>query len=231
MKHLKLNHQTYPLIPLPTFIARWCLPVEFCVAYFEPKEPSGLGKLAGAGPALALVKERLLQAVPEVLTLDNLMTYAEGLGHVFEHELTAANAQIGLRPPEIEFAVAGFEDILRSVVYKLIQLRHLYRHDIKQIEQTFDFSAIYQDWLDDSTRLSGVTHTYPHASTQFEVKVLYNVYGRVGLAVTVQAETHYIYDPALGCPAANYMMTLGEAVAEAMCHNFCQDDFVTRPSR
>ncbi len=220
MKQLKLHHQSYPLTTLPVFRKEWGLPDEFSVAYFEPKDTAGLGSLEGASSALALVKQRVLQSVPAKTRVADVMTYAEGLSRIFEPELTAVNTQIGLKPVEIEFAVAGFEDVLRSVAYKLIELQYTHRQNPQQIEADFDFATIYQDWLDDSTRLGGLVHNYEASPPQFEVQIIYNVYGRIGLAVTVNEEIYYVYDPTLSCPASNFMLNFSEAAAMALCRHF-----------
>jgi hypothetical protein len=213
---LSIDNHTQIFIPLPAFRSQKGLPDEFNLAYFEPKDWQGLGRLDGSGKALATVRHQVISAVPASITLTELIPQVESLTHLFHFELAAINSQIGLRDIEVEFAVAGFADIMQSVAYQLIQLSHTYHHDPGQIQSHFDFAPIYQNWLDASTRLSVAIHSYTHNDVQYEVQVVYNAYGRVGLKVQVADEVHYIADMALACPASNYMLELCGAVAQAL---------------
>jgi hypothetical protein len=123
---------------------------------------------------------------------------------------------------EIDFAVAGFQDVLQAAAYRLIQLVQIYRAEPGQIAEKFDFSAIYQNWLDDSVRISTTVHLYQQGETEFKVRVLNNIYGRVGLEVEVAGEKHYVLDMGLACPAASYMRGLGGEVAQRLCQNLVE---------
>lgn len=214
---LTIAGQTHTFTPLQTFRSQRRLPDDFNLAHFEPKDWQGLGRLEGSGKALAMVRERVLGAVPQTVTLNNLLPQVEALTDLFQHELVAINPQIGLREVEVDFAVAGFADVSQAAAYQLLRLSHTYRHDPTQIEPAFDFSAIYQNWLDASTRLSATVHFYSYENVQYEVQVIYNAYGRVGLRVQVAAEVYYVADTALACPASNYMLDLCREVAQALC--------------
>jgi hypothetical protein len=216
---LLIEQQYQTLIPMPTFREQWELPQDFGVALFEPKAWADLGSIEGAGRELALVRQRVAQAVPPLLRPADLTAVIETLTRYFEQELQAANVQIGLRVVEIDFAVAGFQDVLQAAAYRLIQLVQLYRAEPGQIMEKFDFSAIYQSWLDDSVRISATVHLYRQGETEFKVRVLNNIYGRVGLEVEVAGEKYYVLDMGLACPAASYMRGLCGEVAQHLCQN------------
>ncbi len=217
MMQLTINGCPQTFIPLQTFRSQWKLPDEFSLAYFEPKDWQGLGRLDGSGKALATVRQRVIEAAPQHITLVELIAQVQTLTNLFHLELMAINPQIGLREVEIEFAVAGFADVLQSVVYQLLQLSHAYGHDPSQIRQHFNFAAIYQNWLDSSVRLAATPRVYVDKGVRFEVYVVYNAYGRVGLKVEVASQVFYVTDTALACPAANYMLDLCGLVAQAFC--------------
>jgi hypothetical protein len=214
---LLIEQQYQTLIPLPSFREQWHLPDDFEVALFEPKEWTELGSMEGAGRDLSAVRQRVGQAVPTSLPPARLREAIEALTRYFEQELQAANTQVGLREVEVDFAVAGFGDVLQAVAYRLIQLAQLYRHDPAQVEAKFDFTELYQSWLDGSVRLSTKIHTYRQGETEFKVQILNNVYGRIGLEVETGGERYYILDMALACPAASYMRSLCGEVAQKIC--------------
>lgn len=214
---LTINNQACTFVPIQTFRARWQLPDTFQINLFEPKVWEGLGTIEGAGPVLAALRRRVIQAVDTQINPANLVTTVDQLTAIFEQELEAANRQIGLRPVEIEFAVSGFYDVLQAVAFHLIQLVYTYQNNPAQISSQFNFAGVYQLWLSDSARVSSTIHVYQHAGTRFEVQVIYNAYGRVGLQVNVANQLHYVTDMSLACPASNYMQDLCRQVATALC--------------
>jgi hypothetical protein len=216
MLQLTIDGRRQTFTPLQAFCAQRDLPEEFQVAFFEPKDWEGLGSVDGSGKALTEVKRRVVEAIPQTVVLSDLIFQAQTLTELFHQELAVINAQVGLREVEVEFAVAGFADVLQSVAYQLIQLSHTYQADPAQLQSNFDFSAIYQTWLDDSTRLSADTHGYTHQGTEYRVQVIYNAYGRVGLKVQAAREVYYVADMNLACPAASFMRSLCQEVAQAL---------------
>ncbi|MCB0198402.1 MAG: hypothetical protein KDJ65_41060, partial [Anaerolineae bacterium] len=62
------------------------------------------------------------------------------------------------------------------------------------IRHEFDFSVVYQRWLDDSVRVSAVDHTYSHAGRRFILRTVNNAYGRVGLEVQTPPGLEYVDD-------------------------------------
>jgi hypothetical protein len=143
------------------------------------------------------------------------------LAELFRQQLEAINPQIGLRPAEIDFAVAGFQDVLQAAGYHLLQLAHTHRHNPALIGQHLDFAGIHQTWLDESVRVSATVHSYQNEVNQFQVRVIYYAYGRVGLEVTVSAgDCFYVTDSSLACPASGFMESLEEQVAQVLVQAF-----------
>jgi hypothetical protein len=215
---LKINNQLQIFSPVHQFRERWDLPENFNISLFEAKEWQGLGSLEGAGPTLAIVRQRITAAIPDRLDPSNLTIMAEELTRLFRDELESANAQIGLRPAEVDYAVSGFYDVLQAAAYRLIELIYGQRSDLTQVNDQFDFTAVYQSWLDDSVRISTTTHIYDHADIHLRVRVIYYISGHLGLAVELDGETHYLVDTRLVCPAAGFMYDLCAEVSQAMCH-------------
>ncbi len=212
-----LQGQPYAAVPLQTFRGQHGLPDDFGAAYFEPKDWAGLGSISGSGQLLAGLRQRLLQAVPPAMKLAELFPVVEAMTGLFHQELTAINPRIGLQEVEVEFAVAGLADILRGVVFKLIQLSQTYRADLAEVQRRFEFEAVYQGWLDDSTRLSSRVHAYAHGDTSYQVQLIYNPYGRVGLKLQAQGQVYYVADLGLACPAASFMHELCSQIVAKMC--------------
>jgi len=202
------------------FRAKWGLPNSFQMAYFEPKEWEGLGSLDGAGPALATARQHVIQAVPSQITFTKLLSTVDDLSHIFRHELGVANVQVGLRTVEVDFAVSGFNDVLQAVAYRLMELYHSHPDGLTQIHNNFDFAGVYQNWLDNSVQVSTTAHIYEHTDTEFKVRIIYNIYGHIGLEVATADELHYVVDMSLACPASSYIYELCSQVVKAMCRAF-----------
>jgi len=221
---LNINNQRQTFIPLPIFRTTWNLPDTFQVALFEPENRMDLGNLDQAGPVLAQVKEIVVQTVPVQVSLEELFPQVEYLADHFQSGLEAVNDRIGLRTAEIDFARAGFEDILRGVADHLVRLYYEHRTQPVRISDHFDFSAVYQTWLDNSARVASLPKSYlvpgPQAETEFIIHVVYNAYGRVGLEVHANDQIYYVVDTTLACPAASYMKRLCETVAQRLCEAF-----------
>ncbi len=214
---LTLNGALRDFLPLATFRAQWCLPDDFSLARFAPKGWAGLGSLEHGGAGLARIRQIVISAVPAAIPLNRLRDQALALSGLFFSQLQLANADIGLRDLEVDFAAAGFQDVLEATAMRLIQLSHLHQRDLTHIQSHFDFEAVYQGWLDASARVHEQAHPYAHHNTNLTVRVAHNPYGRIGLEVMVNDETFYVADPALACPAAGYMYELGADVSRAIC--------------
>jgi hypothetical protein len=80
---LKINNQLQIFSPVHQFRERWDLPENFNITLFEAKEWQGLGSLEGAGPTLAIVRQRITAAMPDRLDPSNLTIMAEELTRLF----------------------------------------------------------------------------------------------------------------------------------------------------
>jgi len=188
-------------IPLKVFRQQAGLPESFGVGYFEPKDFGGLAAIDHAGTDLNMLRQTILDAFPASLTLAELIPFFDRLQVLFDNLLRSINARVGLKPQEIEFAVAGFGDVNQMLTYALIRSR---RANLSLP----DFEMLYQEWLSDSVRVSARVHDYPHQGQQWQIQIINHVYGRVGLIVNTGANVHYVHDTRLACPAEGYMMMM-----------------------
>ena len=187
-------------MPIKTFRAAHQLPPEFGVALFEPKDYSGLGRIDQAGADLNGVRTAVLAAIPAMLSLQQWLSLIPELTHLFTDQIYAINPKVNLHDVEIEFAAAGFSDVCQAVVYAMLRTRSA---------TLPSFEAIYGDWLDQTARVSQTVHAYG----DWRVQIVTHAYGRAGLIVQMEAETAYVQDAALGCPAEGYMASLLAEVA------------------
>jgi hypothetical protein len=192
-------------IPLPVARAALDLPEDFGVALFEPKDYTGLGRIDGAGEALHALRDAVLAADRALADADPLAR-CDALTAVFERELRRINPAIGLREPEIGFAVSGFSDVLRAWAYARIQAAAL-RSD------PLPFAAVYGRWLNDSVRVSATVHRFAYRRQVWKVQIVTHAYGRFGVIMEDEAgRSIAISDPRLACPAEGFMMRLLEAI-------------------
>lgn len=188
----------HTLIPIWAFRAAHSLPDSFGVASFEPKDFTGLGRIDTAGAALLGLRADVLAATPAGLPIARWRDALPALIRRFEASMTAINDQIGLRAPEIEFAVGGFSDALYAYAYAAIRSG-----------AAPDFMAAYGAWLDESVRVSQTVYGYPHGDEEWAVWVLNYVYGRLGLIVEIPGGgRHYLLDSSYACPAEGFMLSL-----------------------
>jgi hypothetical protein len=217
--YLTIEGQPREFISLKSFRAERGLPAEFDVDYFERKIWVGLGSMNSvhATRGLEMMKQEVLKSVPASLKPKDLLRAVDELAQIFRSYFEESNRHIGLKPEEVDFAVSGFLNVMRDVAYELLRLHQLYRGDLNRIRDAFDFDSVYQHWLDSSTRISAMTHIYVHGEHPLKVRVIYNVYGRVGLEVRDEGQVFYLEDMSLACPASNYMGGLCEETTEKLC--------------
>ncbi len=193
------------------FRAVYALPETFTITLFEPKDYSGLGRIDAAGAALHALSQTVLAAAPANLSPTAWIDQVDRLARVFEAALVGINDQIGLRPAEVGFAVAGFADVCRAYAYALIRAA-------AASEPPPNFIVVYGAWLNDSTRIGGMVYPYNHPQTgdTWRIQMILNAYGRVGLRVAIGAGVHYVLDTSLACPAEGFMVGLLREVAARM---------------
>ncbi len=193
---ITIDDQLTIFTPLRDFRAAQNLPTTFGVAHFEAKDYAGLGHIDGAGAALNSLSAAVINALPARITTAALLPLMVDLTERFRAELTRINPDVGLREPEIEFAVAGFGDVCNAYAYALLR------------DRAADFHAVYREWLADSVRVFSSIYPYEHREEQWQVRVVAHAYGRFGLLIETPREMVAVYDPALACPAEGFMAAL-----------------------
>jgi hypothetical protein len=193
-------------IDIRRFRADHNLPETFGVSLFEPKDTAVLGRIDGAGSEMNRLRADLIAAVPPQLAPADLLDAVDALADRFRAGLEAINPVIGLREPEIDFAVYGLGDVLRAWAYALIRAA-------AQKSPPPDFGAVYDGWLIDSIRVSTREHAYPHGGRVWTIRVLNTAYGRAGLRVETPETTHAVRETSLACPAEGYMAALLAEIA------------------
>lgn len=198
---LMIDDTERDFVPIKVFREQYGLPETFGVAQFEPKDYHGLGSLDKAGANLNELREHILQVIPDQITLPDLMPFIDHIQLQFQTDLFNINEAIALKDVEIEFAVAGFGDVLRRMIYQMIPA--------KASQQDMpSFENIYGDWVNDSIRISSQIHEFQHRGETWQIQVINQVYGRVGLQVTTAYDVVYVADGVYLCPAEGFMYTL-----------------------
>jgi hypothetical protein len=196
--------------PVKEFRQQYQLPSNFGVRLFEPKDYTGLGSIEAAGAELNAVRAAVLAALQPPRPLAAWMRSAPEIAALFHENLRQINHNVHLRDNEIEFAVAGFHDVLQAVVYELIRARAAQHPPAS-------FESLYAAWIHSTIRLSHTVHLYPYRDQPtWEVQVLTHVYGRFGMVIQTVDGTRCVYDAALACPALGYMGSLLAETADAI---------------
>lgn len=189
------------LIAIKDFRETHKLPDTFGIEQFEPKDFEGLASLDKAGSEMNQLRENILNLIPKTIDVPRLMTFIDHLQLQFQTDLFAINDAISLKDVEVDFAVAGFGDVLRSMMYKMIPAKAN-----QQGMPTFE--SIYTTWLNDSVRVSSHVHDYQHHATSWKIQVINHVYGRAGLRVEMDDSITYVADGIYMCPAEGFMYIL-----------------------
>mgnify|MGYP006921591608 CR=1 FL=1 len=188
------------MIPIRQFRDDHKLPASFGVNYFEPKDHTGLADIRHAAPQMNALRQTVLDAVPDELTLESVQMLAAA----FRKALQTHNDHIGLKDVEIDYAVAGFGDVLEAFVYANIRAG---------AEKTPppSFEAVYQHWLAESQRIAAREFTYG----AWIVQIINNAYGRMGLFIRFEDGTSAeVTDNTLACPAESFTFRLLQEVIE-----------------
>lgn len=198
---LRIHDLDHEFIPLKDFRATHQLPDTFNINQFEPKNYEGLGSLDTAGTAMNEVREHVLQLIPDKIAFPELLRFIDHIQLQFQTDLFNINSAIALKDVEVEFAVAGFGDVLRAMMYAMIPAK-------ASKEPMPSFDSMYYGWINDGIRVSQQIHTYPHNETDWKIQVVNHVYGRAGLQITINDEVVYVADGSHLCPAEGFMYTL-----------------------
>ncbi|MAS36513.1 MAG: hypothetical protein CL610_21090 [Anaerolineaceae bacterium] len=203
---LLIEGELRQFVPIKNFRQQFDLPDAFGISMFEPKDYTGLGQIDSAGPELNVVRRAVLDAIPTEMPLQEWLAYLPHLTRLFESKLHEVNPEIGLKQVEVEFAVSGFQNICQGLIYAMIQAR-------AAGEPMPEFQRVYADWLNSTVRISSTVHSYVHKGETWAVQIVNTAYGRNGLIVWTEAQTHYLHDSSLACPAEGFMQTLLNEVA------------------
>ncbi len=206
---LQIDGEMQTFVPIKEFRQQQNASYDFGIAMFETKNYAGLGRIDTAGADLNELRRVILESIPTGITLQGWIDFLPHLEQLFHNLLVQINDEIGLREPEIEHAVAGFNDVCHALVYALIRAR-------KAGEPTPTFQPIYDQWLNSTVRVSSTAHSYINNGEVWAVQVVNHAYGRAGLIVWTDAATYYVYDNILGCPVEGYMAALLKDVAAAI---------------
>lgn len=186
------------------------LPNAFGVSLFELKDYAGLGSIEAAGADLQTVRAAVLHAVRLPRLPIEWMVALPALSDVFRDQLYNINDGVRLKAIEIDFAVAGFSDVLHAAIYEQIRA-----HASRQVP--IPFESIYRQWLTSTLKISQTAHLYhTPAGAAWEIHIVTHAYGRFGLIAHQGISTDYLYDPALACPAQGYMLALLTDVGAAI---------------
>lgn len=192
---------------------QFALSESFGVAAFQAKDYTGLGSIERAGAALNTVRDATLAAVPPTIKQAQLLHLASQLQAVFLQQLHAINETVQLRDVEIDFAVAGFGDVVSAFTFALV------RASVSD-QATPTFASVYRDWLNQTVRIASSVYAYQHGDAVWGVQVIAHAYGRIGLMIETGESLIFAYDPALACPAEGFMAHLLQSVCQQISSRF-----------
>lgn len=202
---LFIDNEQRSLIEIKKFREEWNLPDSFSIDLYESKDFENTGKLE-KDTELEHLTQAVMEMVPDHITLNNMLTVIDRITLVFKQNFALINETINLKTVEIDFATAGFQDVLYNLYYKLLEARTQGKNDA-------DFEKIYALWLNDSVRVTRNAHNYVYQDQTWQVQSINTIYGRVGLKVTTPDGIYYVHDPKLACPAESYMYRLLKRVS------------------
>lgn len=206
---LPISFEDQPWISIQEFRAAHMLPPDFGLRLFAPKDFTNLGSIDRAGDALHQVREHVLNYIPSDIPPRGVVTFGLELQLHFHRLLREINPVVGLHPSEIEYASAGFGDVIQAYLHTLLKA---YLTD----QPMPDFNAIYHDWLTRSTLVSSVSFPYEHQGEMWRVRLVKNNYGLVGMIVHTDTHRYYVSDLIYSCPAAGFMTRLLQDCAQRL---------------
>lgn len=198
---LRIDSVEHEFIPIKDFRHTHNLPNTFGIVQFEPKNYEGLGSLDDAGAPMNELREHVLQLIPDTVTIQELMQFIDHIQLQFQTDFFNINESIALKDVEIEFATAGFGDVLRAMMYKMIPA-------IASKGDMPSFDRIYFGWVNDSVRVSSQVHEVQHNNETWKIQVVNHIYGRAGLRIDNGDDIIYVADGSYLCPADGFMYML-----------------------
>lgn len=194
---LTIDGIPYTFVPIKEFRAAHNLPPAFGINLFEAKDYAGLGRIDAAGSHLNALRDNIIEALPPRLPPMQWLNEVAAVTRQFQKYLYHINDHVGLRDVEVEFAVAGFSDVLQVYAYALARAEAA-RSPIP------DFRVLYEEWLFGTAKVFNERHAYMIDDQPCTVRVVAHAYGRIGLLIHA-AQTYAVYDPVLACPAEGFM--------------------------
>jgi hypothetical protein len=199
-------------VPIHLFRLMHQLPPEFGVSYFVSKDFTGRGSIAHAGNELRQLEKKLLESIPNERPPQGWQVVGLELQVLFTRMLWKINPVVGLQASEVEYAAAGFGNVIQAYIFKLLKAQ-------AAGQSAPDFPACYQQWLDQSIRISAQSYLYPHHGENWTVRLIRTNYGLSGLFVETLKGHNFILDTIYICPAAGFMNRLlykcAERIAQA----------------
>jgi hypothetical protein len=116
MMQLNVDGVLQSFIDITAFRSQYHLPPDFGVTRFEGKDWDSVGRIDAGGQALNRLRVAVLDAVPARIPFERLSDTLRALGEVFRTQLESINDTIGLKQVEIDFASAGFDDVLQTAL-------------------------------------------------------------------------------------------------------------------
>lgn len=215
---ITLNGELKRLASLADFRAEHQLPDVFGVAFFEP-EGIEYHPIWSRQAVLQAVGEVLHTAVPHTIPLAQLNQLPQMLALIFQNEIITRGTDGDLLRDDVEQVATDLQNILEPAAYKLIELYYQNGQDKTAVAEKFDMPAIYQEVLDSTVQLSYKAEGYP-ARPEWEIDVIYSVYGPIGLQVNTAVDTHALEDRTLAFPALDFIAATGLALGRVLCDGF-----------
>jgi hypothetical protein len=214
-KEFIIRGQARQFIAIAEFRENYQLEDNFALELFQPKDYQELGSIEGAGSDLAAFYETILAAIPSHTPGSGWMAFLMELQILFRHQLYAINAHIGLKASEVDYAALNFGVICQEFISSLINKRMR-----DQTDACFD--EVYKTWLNRTIEMS-LRYFYLYHDELWHIELVRHAYGRMGLIIKTHADTHYVYDASLACPAEKFMEQLSRAIAEKISAAFYQN--------
>jgi hypothetical protein len=194
-------------VPLAAFQAAHGLDERFSLSAIAPKDFAGLGSTGGLTfadfwqPICELQRAQPAPLAGEA----ELRRAAQSAIEAFETTLNRLNTRSQLTPEQVEFAVAGFADLLWQCIYALLSAR-----------RPVDLDACVADAVAASLRRSSAYQTITANGGEWRVCTVSTLFGRIGILVEHGMQRWLVADNAYTCPMAQVMTRLVVATARGL---------------
>ncbi|GAB4514582.1 MAG: hypothetical protein OHK0046_16880 [Anaerolineae bacterium] len=204
---MKMSITSHKWVPISFFRQQYALPDDFSVAMFAPRNYTPPGSIDRAGSALNMVHYAMLDAIPGERPSQGWLAFGLELQRYFTRLLWRINPLVCLRASEIEFAAAGFGEVLQAYLYE-VQKTQMRGYPLP------DFFTIYSHWLEEAVVFSARKYPYTHQGATWQVQLIQTRFGVGGLRVEMPDEEVFVRDTVYVCPAEGFMGRLLSACAQ-----------------